>query len=96
MKRLEKTDFERLNTVFAPALILVVGDRTEAIPVSYCYIPRDAIVFYDGDDNPVATLEVCFECSHVKASNGMEFPSTPLNWRRMSELFGKLGHFKNE
>lgn len=30
---------------------------------SLCYSPRNAILFYDGDDNLICCYEICFECS---------------------------------
>ncbi|MDR6967521.1 hypothetical protein J2X31_001532 [Flavobacterium arsenatis] len=27
-----------------------------------CYIPRNAILFLDGNDNVISNLEICFEC----------------------------------
>ncbi len=95
MKRLEQEDLDTLNTLFAPIEVRVMGNSI-IMPTSYCYIPRDAIVFYDSDDEIVATMEVCFECMKVVTSNGMEFPQTGANWGNLNAFFHlQLGHPKH-
>ena len=53
-----------------------------------CFNPRHAFVFYDGDDQPVAWLEVCFECSDYFSSPVIEDPP---NYGRIRALCVELG-----
>jgi len=34
-----------------------------------CYVPRNAIVFFDARDVPFAFIEICFECRKLRKSN---------------------------
>jgi len=37
-------------------------------PVMRCYFPRHGFVFYAASNQPVATVEICFECSTYRTS----------------------------
>lgn len=43
--------------------------------VSACYYPRHLIVFYNEKNEVVNALELCFECSQMKALNNFNYPS---------------------
>ncbi len=34
--------------------------------LSGCYIPRHGVVYFDKNDNPVASLSICFECEAIR------------------------------
>ena len=33
--------------------------------ISKCPFPRHGIVFFDGDNNPVASANICFQCGDI-------------------------------
>ena len=48
------------------ALALELTHRTQGeVRASKCAFPRHAVVFFDAQDEPVASVNVCFECSDI-------------------------------
>lgn len=50
-----------------PAISKALIDGEPRIPVSECYDPHHAIVFYTADGQPVSCVEICFTCNRVKS-----------------------------
>ncbi len=48
------------------SLALELTHRTQGeVRASKCAFPRHAVVFFDAQDQPVASVNVCFECSDI-------------------------------
>lgn len=45
-------------------LIKAMNNQSNAITL--CYNPRNAILFYNDQDEVISYLEICFECDHVR------------------------------
>ena len=43
-------------------------------PVMRCYLPRHGFVFYNASNQPVAWVEICFECSGYRTSPPLSHP----------------------
>ena len=50
-----------------PAISKAIIEGGPRLPVSECYNPHHAIVFYTGSGRPVSCVEICFECNRVKS-----------------------------
>lgn len=50
-----------------PAISKALIDSVPRLPVSECYDPHHAIVFYTADGQPVSCVEICFTCNRVKS-----------------------------
>lgn len=44
-------------------------EEVNIIVVKACYMPRNAILFYDNENNLNGFLEICFECNNYRSSN---------------------------
>ena len=44
-------------------------EEVNIIVVKGCYMPRNAILFYDNENNLNGFLEICFECNNYRSSN---------------------------
>jgi hypothetical protein len=60
----------------------------QTIPVSNCYIPHNAFVFYDAAKTPVAYLEVCFSCLGYTAQP--RIPAAVSNYLSLAAIFEEL------
>lgn len=85
IKQLEENDLKKLNYIFKP-----LPTEYRRVSPSKCYIPRDAILFYDKNDTVVAKLEVCFECKGIRNTEALEFPMTVENWKALEKFFDEL------
>lgn len=48
---------------------------------SGCFFPRNAIVFYDENDNVFEIIEICFQCGNLES-----YPSKFLDWKNTCEF----------
>ena len=60
----------------------------QRIPVSNCYIPHNAFVFYNAAKTPVAYLEVCFSCLGYTAQP--RIPTAVPNYLPLAVIFEEL------
>lgn len=44
-------------------------EKVNTVVVKACYMPRNAILFYDNENNLIGFLEICFECNNYRSSN---------------------------
>jgi hypothetical protein len=61
---------------------------------SFCYTPRNAILFFDSENNNYAFIEICFGCNKMKIGyTHVPFEDEPCNdtYRELKEFFTKLG-----
>lgn len=54
-----------------------------------CYDPHHALVFYDKDWKPVASIDLCFACADFRARPA--HPAKELGWREIEAFFKVLG-----
>jgi hypothetical protein len=60
----------------------------QRIPVSNCYIPHNAFVFYNAAKTPVVYLEVCFSCLGYTAQP--RIPAAVPNYLPLAVIFEEL------
>ena len=44
-------------------------EKSEISVMSNCYMPRNAILFYDNENNLIGFLEIFFECNNYRSNN---------------------------
>ncbi len=54
-----------------------------------CYDPHHALVFYDKDWKPVASIDLCFACADFRARPA--HPAKELDWRAIEAFLNALG-----
>lgn len=59
-----------------------------SIELTKCTFPRHAIIYFDNEDKPVASLDVCFDCEAVLAWPDYDKPES-FNYERMGQKFEK-------
>ena len=47
-------------------LLKAATRRFSQRPVSRCYVPHNAFIFYSKEGKPVASMEICFDCLGVR------------------------------
>lgn len=59
----------------------------------FCYLPRNAIIFYTKDDKPCEYIEICFECHGIIRSNKLiTMPGIcDVMYNELERFFQKLG-----
>jgi hypothetical protein len=67
-------------------LIAAVTARIKPYDVFGCWYPRHAFVFYDPLDNPVAEVDICFQCLVVEGG-----PSSAPDLPALADLVNDLG-----
>lgn len=89
-KTLTENDLIQLNDIFhQPSKI------KKPIPIPACAIYRDALIFYNENDEIVGTIEFCFQCQKVRFSTPTYkkvkgFQSD--KWEQFAVFFKSLGH----
>ncbi|CAG5086313.1 hypothetical protein [Parvicella tangerina] len=64
--------------------------------LSKCFIPRHGLVYFDENDEPVASLSICFECQGISMwtkSKGRIEPTTTGSVKRAENQIGTLRKF---
>lgn len=61
-KQVHKSDYQDFMNI-----LLNDNDPDRIEVVSDCYIPRNAILFFDLQDRLIGFIEICFECNKIKA-----------------------------
>lgn len=89
-KTLTTTDLIQLDSVFNQP-----SKFHKPIPIVRCATYRDALIFYNKNDEIVGIIEVCFQCQKVRFStpiykNVKHFQRD--KWTQISAFFKSLGH----
>lgn len=64
--------------------------------LSKCYMPRHGVVYFDENDQPVASISICFECEEIKMwtkSKGKILAKTDGSVSRAEQQIGTLRNF---
>jgi len=66
-------------------------------PKAACYVPHNAFVFYDKEHQPVAFLEICFDCLGDRSGPALKADGDP-DFIALAKIFSELklpfGRFK--
>ena len=57
----------RVDSSVGDQVSKIVGSTKGTYEVSKCPFPRHAFVFFDKQDKPVASVDICFECGDLYA-----------------------------
>ena len=68
------------------------GEKVYTLYSTKCYIPRNAILFLDGDNKVIAHTEVCFECFKYSSDWSDSFDSL-VGVEACDDVFKILKHF---
>jgi hypothetical protein len=66
------TDQKRLDKIASKLLLNALSFDDKKNAVMDCYDPHHIFVFYDYDGKPVAAVEVCLTCRHIKLEASQE------------------------
>jgi hypothetical protein len=66
----------------------LVAKTQGSIETTKCTFPRHAIVYFDREDKPVATVDVCFDCEAVLARPDYARPEN-YDWARAEKRLAK-------
>lgn len=78
-----------LNDADAHAVARIVHATRGAFETSKCpFMPRHAVVYFNNKDEPVAGVEVCFECGDVAVwPNYPENRRLKLDWEKLETIY---------
>lgn len=66
-------------------------------PKAACYVPHDAFVFYNAEHQPVAFMEICFDCLGDRSGPALQADGDP-DFIALAKIFSELklpfGRFK--
>lgn len=73
--------------------ILMNKDTEDTNEISFCYEPRNGIVFFDEADNVIGYIEICFECLQYKVEPTTITVTTlyPMEFDALRSIFKEVG-----
>ena len=78
-----------LTSAQVDRLMRAITGKHPPVPIADCYSPHHILVFYDSHHQPVAYLEVCFDCNQKMIEPSASFGE--LDWAAVAALVQELG-----
>lgn len=77
------TKRQKITAAQMKVAVDLVKDTKGGVEVSKCPFPRHAIVLFDADNTPVASINVCFQCGDILV--WPDWTGVEPNWEKMTE-----------
>jgi hypothetical protein len=87
---LKVSDWNKIKKILKPSEKEL--NKLKNLEVADCYIPRHAMIFYNGLDEVVGLIEICFECQQSKTYGECSYWGiniTPKGYEKLEKIYAR-------